>query len=98
VIATHLARLQRYYHTLMRTWTQIGPGGPIKHNQTQPMNLDRRRYGSAMQVSATTYGRADQGGSIGGPERNWKELQRSRHGPQAQSFGHQCPMERDFVA
>jgi hypothetical protein len=80
-----LARLQRYYHTLMRTWTQIGPDGPIRTNQTPRVDLERRRYGSAMQILATTHGAVDQGSSICGPERNRKELQKSRHDPQAQS-------------
>jgi hypothetical protein len=37
-----------------------------------------------MQISATTHGTVDQGGSICGPEKNWKELQIQT--PQAQSF------------
>ena len=44
-----------------------------------------------MQILATTHGIVDQGGSICGPERNWKELPRSRHDPQAQSFRPSVP-------
>jgi hypothetical protein len=57
MIATHLARFQRYCH-IDETLDTIAPNGPIKD-----ANLDRRRYGSAMQIPAATHGTVDQVGS-----------------------------------
>ncbi|CAP79261.1 hypothetical protein PCH_Pc09g00140 [Penicillium rubens Wisconsin 54-1255] len=57
-----LARLQRYYHTN----ETLEANSTRRANQTPRVNLDRRRYGSAMQISATTHGTVDQGGSICG--------------------------------
>jgi hypothetical protein len=65
VIATHLARLQCYYHID----ATLGTNSTRRTNQTPRANLDRRRYGSAMQVPATTHETVDQGGSIYGPEK-----------------------------
>lgn len=39
-------------------------------NKTPRVTLDRRRYGSAMQIPRTTHGMVDHGGSICGPEKN----------------------------
>ena len=60
-----LARLQRYYH-IDET---LDTNSARRTNQTQCANLDRRRYGSAMQIPATTHRTLDQGGSIYGPEK-----------------------------
>jgi hypothetical protein len=61
-----LARLQRYYHTNKT----LDTNSTQRTNQTPRLNLDRRRYGSAIQILATTHGTVDQGGSIYGPEKN----------------------------
>ena len=60
-----LARLQRYYHTD----ETLDTNSTRRTNQMPCANVDRRRYGSAMQIPATTHGIVDQGGSICGPEK-----------------------------
>ncbi|CAG8172836.1 unnamed protein product, partial [Penicillium nalgiovense] len=72
----HLARLQRYYHTDETLETN----STRRANQTPRVNLDRPRYGCAMQIPATTHGTVDQGGE------KLERIARSRHDPQAQSF------------
>ncbi|CAG8193158.1 unnamed protein product, partial [Penicillium nalgiovense] len=52
-----LARLQRYYHTD----ENLDTNRTGQANQTPRVNVDRRRYGSAMQISATTRGTVDSG-------------------------------------
>ena len=59
--------MQRYYHTLMRIWTQETP---VSTNQTPPTNVDGRWYGPVMKISAMTHGTVDHGGSNCGPEKN----------------------------
>jgi hypothetical protein len=43
-------------------------------NQTPRLNLDRRRYGSAMQIPAMPHGTVDQEGSICVPEKKLEEF------------------------
>lgn len=54
-----LARLQRCYHTV----ETLDTNSTQRTNQTPRLNLDRCRYGSAIQIPATTHGTVDHGGS-----------------------------------
>ena len=60
-----LARLQRYYHTD----ETLDTNSTQRTNQAPRVNLDRRKYGSAMQIPGTTHGTVDHGGSQCGPEK-----------------------------
>jgi hypothetical protein len=65
VIAAHFARMQRYYHT-DETLDTRSAGCT---NQTPCMNVNRRRYGTAMQIPAATRGTVDYQDSICGPQK-----------------------------
>jgi hypothetical protein len=57
-----LARLQHYCHID----EALDTNSTQRKTQTSRVNLDRRRYGSAMQTPETTHGTLDHGGSICG--------------------------------
>jgi hypothetical protein len=78
-----LARLQRYYHTDETLDTNITQ----RTNQTPRLNLDRRRYGSATQIPATTHGTVIRDVLFVARRRNSKDLQGSRHDPQPSHDG-----------
>ena len=58
-----LARLQRYCH--IDEFLDTRSAGCT--DQTPRVNVNRRRYGTAMQIPAATCGTVYQGGSIFGP-------------------------------
>jgi hypothetical protein len=73
-----LASLQRYCH-IDETLDTRSAGCT---NQTPRMNVNRRRYGSATQIPATTQGTVIREVLSVARRKNRKDLQGSRHDPQ----------------